>query len=299
MFLKKITLTITCLFLGLYAQAQQMVQVKQFFNNALIYNPAAAGMQETEFNVGLMTKLPGTSMKGAPLSNFLWGDYRFDEKSMALGINANYLKHGAQTQVDFMANYSYHLQFGGGKKLGMGLRAGVSNIKFDGDLQVWDAGDPTLANQSFMLPKFGLGFLYESRTFYAGLTSPDLIVVDNKDVLQNKDRAFLDKKRNFVANAGYRLKLGDQYQLQPNVIYYYYPTGANVADMNLSFVITDYFWLGGSYATNNSYGLNAGTYISSRFKLGYAYQGAVQTNSDNRLNTHEINLIVSLDDLFK
>lgn len=287
-----------------FAWAQQMFQIQQFAFNPMIYNPAATGVQETEFNIGLVSRIPTGGIEisqGAPQNNFMWLDNRFTEKNMALGLNMNYSSYGANKQTDVMANYAYFIHLGGEKKLSMGLRAGVTNIKYDiNSLFKWD-DDPSLvaAQSSYLLPKFGLGLWYDSRTIFAGASAPDLITVDNNAYLNNKDYSFFDKKRNYTATTGVKIKLGDQYKIQPSAIVYYYPTSDVVAGANVVFTITDYFWLGISGASNKTVGAMAGTYISSRFRLGYAFESNRKFRTDARLNTHELNLVVMLDDLFK
>lgn len=303
--MKKLYITTILVAFSSFAWAQQMFRIQQFAYNPMIYNPAATGMQETEFNVGLVSRIPTGSVEidqGAPQSNFLWADSRFTEKNMAIGLNANYSSYGPHKQTDFMANYAYFLNLGGDKKLSMGLRAGVTNIKYDvNSLKRWDESDPTIAaaQSSNLLPKFGFGLWYDSRVLFVGASAPDLIVSDNNDYLQNKNRSFFDRKRNYNATAGLKIKIGDQYKFQPAAIVYYYPTTGTVAAANAVFTITDYFWLGASAATNKTVGLMAGTYISSRFRLGYAFESNRSFKTDARLNTHELNLVIMLDDLFK
>ncbi|HEY8401210.1 MAG TPA: type IX secretion system membrane protein PorP/SprF, partial [Cytophagaceae bacterium] len=78
----------------------------------------------------------------------------------------------------------------------------------------------------------------------------------------------------------------------------YYPGDGIRTDINLIFGITDYFWAGATYSTSNNHALMAGTHISSRIRFAYAYE-FITRQAGNRLFTHEINLMINMDNLFK
>lgn len=290
-------------------QAQQALPLMQYMNNPMVYNPGAAGMLETEFNVGLISKLPTnfSNTTNRPLTNALWSDYRFGKKNMALGLNLNYDTYGSfansnKKQTEAALTYAYHIPVGVGKKIGLGLRAGISSLQYNTDqLQAWDANDPTIAAAAgnYMLAKFGFGVYYQSRKLTLGASAPDLFTADQSNVLSNNDSSFFKKRRNYMANAAYVFKLGDRYQLIPSAILYYYPGTQAVAIGSLNLHFTDYFWVGAAYSSNQMVAFNAGTHLSARVRLGYAYQTYVTSTSDARFNSHEINLLISFDDLFK
>jgi type IX secretion system PorP/SprF family membrane protein len=289
--------------------AQQALPLMQYMNNALIYNPAAAGVLETEFNVGLISKLPTSfsSTTNRPLTNALWSDYRLGKKNMALGLNLNYDTYGSfansnKKQTEVALNYAYHIPMGVGKKISLGLRGGISSLQYNADqLQAWDANDPTLvdATGNYMLGKIGFGVYYQSRTLSLGASAPDLFVSDKNNILSNNDSTFLKKRRNYMLNTAYVFKMGDRYQLIPSAILYYYPGTKAVVIGSLNLHFTDYFWVGGAYSSNQMVAFNAGTHLSARVRLGYAYQTYFTSTSDARFNSHEINLLISFDDLFK
>src|SRR4051812_36961282 len=84
-----------------FSYAQQMPQTVFFMYNQLIYNPAAAGMHETDFNANTLARFQwGGKAGGGPFTNALWSDYRFSGKKMAAGININYDKFGASSNVE-------------------------------------------------------------------------------------------------------------------------------------------------------------------------------------------------------
>jgi type IX secretion system PorP/SprF family membrane protein len=271
--------------------------------NQLIYNPAAAGMHETQFNVNLVDRFQyGGKANGGPFTNLFWTDYRFAGNKTAVGLNFNYDKFGATSALDFLANYAYYVPLSNKVKLSMGLRAGMTSAKLNAsDLTAWDANDPVVASSNYksVTPKVGAGFQLNSKNFYAGISIPDLIMSDKFNMYGNKDRSFMQKRRNFIGLAGYRWKLNDTYDVCPNIRVFYYPGGKVRADINGIFEITDYFWAGLTYSTSNNHALMVGTHISSRIRFSYAYEFNTKAGTSIPLSTHELNLMLNLDDLFK
>lgn len=276
-------------------KAQQIPQISQFMYNQLLYNPAAAGMQDTEFNTNLLGRFQWSGMEGAPMTNMLWADYKFSSKNMALGLNINRDSYGASSNTDVFANYAYYVPLSPKVKLSMGLRVGATFSRFSTtDLKrIWDPEDMVVlgAERSSTLPKAGAGFQLLTKSLYVGIAAPDIITVDKDNIYQ--------KKKNYLLMGGYRWKVNDSYNLFPNLRMIYIPDGGMIADINLIAEITDYFWAGATYSTAKSYALMAGTHISSRIRFGYAFEFKSRSETSATLNTHEINLMINLDDLFR
>jgi type IX secretion system PorP/SprF family membrane protein len=286
-----------------FIHAQQMPQTAHFMYNQLIYNPAAAGMHETDFNANLASRFQwGGNNGGGSSTNMFWTDYRLDGNKMAVGLNLNYDKFGATGNLDVSGNYAYYVPLNNKLKLSMGARFGMSSSRFNAsDLRAWDPNDPVIesSNVRTVTPKAGLGFQLLSKNLYAGITVTDLIASDKFNIYGNKDRSFFEKRRNYIFMSGYRWKINDTYDLYPNVRLIYYPGAAIRADFNTIFEITDYFWAGVTISTSQNHAIMAGTHISSRIRFAYAYEFNTKANATFPLSTHEINIMLNLDDLFK
>lgn len=279
------------------------MQTANYMHNQLVYNPAAAGMQPTQFNANVIVRMQWAGVEGAPKTYLLWSDYRFSKNRMAVGVNLNRDSYAATKTTDFYANYAYYVPLTRKLNLSFGLRAGVTNanINLNNLSRIWDAGDPIVEGSSVseILPKFGGGFQLTSRKLYFGASAPDLVAGDKSNILNNKDKSFFDKRRNYIVTGGYRIKLSDSYSLYPNFITYVYPGTKVRNDFSTLLEITDYFWAGGTFSTAGYRSVMAGTHISSRVRFAYAFEWKTKTTNLTRLNTHEINLMFNLDDLFK
>lgn len=281
------------------AFAQELPQISNFMNNQLVFNPAAAGMYETEFNASLIARLQWSGIKGAPVYNMLWADYRFDGDKSAIGININNQSYGVTRATDILANYSYTLRLNERFKLAMGLRVGATFLKYS-DLpadKIWDPNDPNAVNQytNQTIPQAGGGLRIYDKKMYVGLSAPDLIALDKNNIYHENDRSFFNRGRNYSGMAGYKLQLSEAYALNPNVMLYYYPHKTTRTDVNLNFEIRDYFWAGVTYSSSNYQSLMVGTHVSSIFRASYAFQFPTGAEVPSKFYTHEICLMLNLD----
>ncbi|HVD96563.1 MAG TPA: PorP/SprF family type IX secretion system membrane protein [Cytophagaceae bacterium] len=280
--------------------AQQITPLSNFMYNQLVYNPASAGMHDAQFNVSTLARLQWTSIQGAPKAGMLWSDYRFKSNKMALGINLGTLSYSGYQNTDVNLNYAYYLNLTRKLKLSMGLRAGFTSLGFStSKFQIWDDDDQVIATSGYnkIVPKFGLGFQLNSRNAYIGIASADLITPNKVDITGDTASSFFKRKRNIVLMSGAKLKLGDLYNLRPNVGVFYYPDSKILAKLNATFEIKDYFWAGITYSTNKFGAINLGTNISSRIRFGYAFETYI--GGGVGLTTHELNLFLTLDNLFQ
>jgi type IX secretion system PorP/SprF family membrane protein len=290
-------------FVVLQIRAQQIPVISNFMYNRMVYNPAAAGSLKSQFNANMISRLQWSDIAGAPTNFMFWSDYRFNAYKMAVGVNVAQERLGGYSNTDFMANYSYYIQLNKSLKLGMGIKAGFTNAVFSpGNIsKVRDKGDLSFDNSAYstVVPKIGTGFQLYNSDFYLSISMPDLYIGLPQSITDKNENTFLNKKRNIVVMAGYHLKLGDQYAIYPNIFTTYHASTGFRADANMLFEITDYFWFGGTYSTSNNHNFIIGTNLSARIKFAYSYGIKTGTSTDVTLNTHELNLMLTLDNLFK
>jgi len=281
--------------------AQQITPLSNFMYNQMVYNPASAGMHESQFNVSTLARLQWSSIQGSPKSGLLWSDYRFKSNKMAIGLNVGTTSYSGYKNTDVNLNYAYYVKLNKKLKLSMGLRGGFTSLTFNTDnFQIWDSGDQVIDNSGYkkVTPKIGLGFQLNSRNSYIGIASSDFISANKVDITGDTANSFFKRKRNINLMAGTVLKLGDLYNLRPNIAVFYYQDSKLLTKINATFEIKDYFWAGLTYSTNNFAAINLGTNISSRIRFGYAFETYIGTSGIG-LSTHELNLMIKLDNLFR
>ena len=291
------TLIFLQLLIGTAFAQQQITPLSQFMYNQLVYNPASAGMHESQVNLSVLARLQWSTIQGAPTTGLLWGDYRFKSNNMALGVNVGTSTYSGYSNTNFNLNYAYYLTLTKNMKLSMGLRAGFSSLSFStNNFRIWDDNDELVTGSTYKktVPVIGAGLQLNAKNFYVGLSLPDLYAGGSNV----GDTAGSKQKRNFVLLSGATIRLGDLYNLKPNLGLFYYPDYGMIAKINATFEIKDYFWFGLTYSTNKSYTAMVGTHISSRIRFGYAFE-MTSFDKNINLNTHELNLAVTLNNLFR
>jgi len=268
-------------------------------HNLQVFNPAAFGMGEADLNASVLYRMQlSPSLEGAPRYLNSWIDYRLKQKRMALGGNINYQKYGATQAKEILLNYSYAIPITRKLKFSGGLRAGLSNTSVNtGELRAWDQNDPLVnsINYSSTYAKIGFGFHLSSTRFYAGFSSPDF-VNGNKNFSVSDKSTF--SKATYVAYAGGNIALSDAYKLSPSVITYLASDHTSVMDFSLLLEGSKYFWVGANATTQKQIGALVGAYLGPRLRVGYAYQFS-KASDIGKLNTHEINLLYTLDNISK
>ena len=282
--------------------AQQISPLSNFMFNQMVYNPASAGMHEAQFNVSTIARIQYSGVDGGPKTGLLWSDYRFKSNKMAIGLNVGTTSYGIQKNTTMNLNYAYYVKLNKKLKLSMGLRAGFASLTSDvNKAQYWDDGDQVIATSGYkkVTPNIGLGFQLNGRNAYIGIASSDFVSATKVDPF-TKDTAssFFKRKRNINIMAGAKLRLGDLYNLRPNIAIFYYPDSKLLTKINATFEIKDYFWAGLTYSTNKFVAINLGTNISSRIRFGYAFETYIGASGVG-LNTHELNLMIKMDNLFR
>jgi type IX secretion system PorP/SprF family membrane protein len=115
--------------------AQDDVQLSQFYNNTMFYNPADAGFTG-DFAAALTYRAQwiGTKQLRNDLPQFILlnvGNFFFDQRS-GVGLTVSNASHHVQNNLQIKASYNYHAQLGDEAFLAMGLNAGFISRRVDG-----------------------------------------------------------------------------------------------------------------------------------------------------------------------
>ena len=283
-----------------FAKAQQINQISNFMYNQLYFNPASAGMHETQVNVNVIGRIQWASIDGAPKFGHIWADYRTPKQNMALGANVGTFSFSKYSFTDANANYAYFVQLNKKVKLAMGLRAGFSSITSSTfNSKIWDDSDYLIGSNNYtgILPKIGLGFQLNAPKYYIGISAPDLYIGNAKNLPNVDTTSFFKQPRNFVLMGGAKLRLNDLYNLRPGIAAFYHPNTGAIVTANTTFEIRDYFWIGASYSTYKAVTITAGAHLSTRIRFGYAYEYLSGLSKTSNLGSHEICLMIKLDNL--
>jgi type IX secretion system PorP/SprF family membrane protein len=150
-----------------------------------------------------------------------------------------------------------------------------------------DAGDPLyLSNQSIWTPKFDFGVYYYGDRYYLGLSVPNVLAIDSRTV-DNKEAGL---KRHFFFNGGYVWDLGKNgnVKFKPSFLVKFEPAAPITFDINAHFLFFDRLWAGASYRYNNAIVGMLQFQITSKLRLGYAYDYTTTAIRSYQGGSHEI-----------
>jgi len=280
-----IILSLFCM--GVQAQNNTVfLPFNQYMFNTLLYNPAFAGTKES-FSVEAIYRKQWIGMKGTPTMQALTAHSPLRNNKIALGLQIDNLSAGAGAERSNNALFYYTYRFDvGPARLRLGLRAGGSIISknlYDVDRKITE--DPAFYDETFFMPNFGIGaYIYTDR-YYAGLSVPFLLSVND-----NKRGVTHDFKRyNFTGTGGVLLILSSDFKIKPSAFLQYTIDNPLYYVLSSSFIfINDILWLTGSYKSTGEIVGIAEFQITKQIRLGYSYDFPVGDLKGFMSGSHEI-----------
>ncbi len=217
---KTLTLFTFVLLLGKMAFAQQEPMFTKYMFNSLIYNPGYAGSKEY-LSVGLLHRTQWVEIEGAPVTQSLTAHTPLRNERVGVGFSlVNDLIGPSRTTS---ANLAYAYRIPMGKfKLSVGLQGGVENYNANWkDLVIDDPDDLVFQeNVNLVLPNFGMGLFFYSKSFYAGISSPKLVEYDLKEGGTSQSDIYARAVRHFYFMTGAAIPIqGDAIVFKPSFIW--------------------------------------------------------------------------------
>ena len=261
--------------------------------NGLYLNPAYAGSHDY-WTSTLSFRSQWVGFDGAPQTTIAAVDGPIPDKNMGLGLVLMHDRIGISRQNTAIANYSYQIKTSATSKLALGVNAGFSQFSAqfsDPDFTVWDKEEDVVFNndlRSKILPRFGVGMYYFGKKHYIGLSVPTLFAYQKgMDFNFDVSRAtFL--RRHYMLTAGYVFETSKDIKIKPSVLLKYVQNAPLEADINLSTVYKDMFWVGASYRTGDAVSIILEYQTNTHFRIGYAYDITFSKLRNYSSGSHEI-----------
>lgn len=247
--------------------SQQEEQYTQFMYYKLGYNPAFAGKDGSP-SLSALARVQWAGFEGAPMTQLV--TFNTPALNGRVGIGGTIARQTIGVSENYTADaaYAYHLRLGNGT-LGIGIQASVRlfRINFSQTIgtQPIDT-DPSIpmSDRSRYIPNFGAGLYYESKNTYVGFSIPRLL--ENNINLASSGGKLAKEIRHIYMMGGINLTLGDNVEIQPQVLLKYVSGAPFDADVNMNFVFFNKFTTGLSYRLGGSSQTNTGESVS--FLLG-------------------------------
>lgn len=208
--------------MGLACSAQQDALYTQFLLNKSFYNPGYTGsLGGHAFTVAHRSQWLG--LDGAPESQLFSYSTPMARERVGLGLHLQRFSLGIQRQLSATGAYAYRIPMKTGH-LGLGIQASLREYRADYTderLLATEGIDPDPAIEGEILNAWqgniGFGLFYEQERFFAGLSIPGFV---KNDI--DLDDSALDLKRearHLYLMGGYRIDLGSQWVLTPQLLW--------------------------------------------------------------------------------
>lgn len=319
--MKKTLLWIWLLMIGGQAFAQQKPHYTQYILNQFIINPAIAGI-ENYTDIKLSHRQQWVGIQDAPVTTYFTAHTALGKKNFEstatsyVGDGENprgrafyesyesaHPHHGVGMQVindqtgpinrfSAYAVYAYHIGITPTTSISAGLGAGVTNISLNADkLRFNTQVDPAVFGSGTLnrlKPDLMAGVYLYSRDWFAGISAQQIVPqkIDFSDgavtTLKGKQVPHL-----FIS-AGYRVLVGDNFNLIPSLMLKYVNPTPLQGDFNAKLQYRDKAWVGASIRTGEGFAAMAGLNVSPSLNIGYSYDYATSRINTFSKGTHEI-----------
>lgn len=282
------------MFLGLSLSAQQEPNYTQYMFNPLNYNPAYAG-NKSILSAALVYRNQWTGIEGAPKTLTFAAHSPLKNKNMGVGLEVNNDKIGPMNNTWIYAAYAYRMKVSriSKAKIAFGLKAGIFNSSYNWNEIVFKDGDDGLTgvNQtSKTVPVFDFGIYYHTTNkYFVGATIKNLNN-PNVDQTQLGTTSMSKQYSQFLLTGGYIMELNDRIVFRPSFLAQSMLQSSTkpLADINMSLLFDQIFWVGMSYRTSNALSVILEYEITSQFKIGYSYDYYLGELARFNSGSHEI-----------
>lgn len=279
----------TILWLSPDLQAQSTPQFTQFFFNKLLYNPGYAGSKEV-LSVSGQYRYQWAGLDGAPKTANLTAHLPFFHNRCGLGISVTNDKIALISSNYLTLSYAYRIPFKKKRStLALGIQGSFKQDRFNWqNAEVADFQDDIIpfGTSGGANGNFGLGAYYSSRSFYVGISMPKFF--DDAGLKALLNLANTKTVRSYFFMSGISLPLNDKLVLKPAVLFTYNPNIPPIADINISLLIMDMFWIGATYRSSDSVDAILQYKLNKRWRMGVSYDFTTSHLSAHTNGTAEI-----------
>lgn len=280
--MKRISLALFCALFAVAANAQQEPQYSQNqFNSNLMINPAYAGAAEHS-SIGLRYRKQWVNMDGSPRTISLIAEGRAFSERLGLGLCIDHDQIGIDRSISIDANIAYHLPVSETGRLAMGFKGGAAFLKSDYSKLVGiSPGDPLYGTtEKYTAPYIGVGLLYYTDRYYAGISSPRLISFGSQS-----PRSTINAQHYF-AYGGLKIDLDEHLQLRPALLVKYQPKAPLTADIASDLWYNNRFGFGLAYRTGDAINFMLKLRLKQTY-FGYSYDMSISKLHPFNSGSHE------------
>ena len=267
-----ITSLLVLVTLQLTVKAQQIFKISQFVQHNFIYNPAAAGAQESP-SVGVAYRKMWSGMPGGPQTTLLYGDKYFSDKKTGIGMVLYSDKTGPTSRTGGQIDLSYSIDLNEGKRLMFGLAGMFMQYRIDRvSFAHYIPNDPLLAGDGTeMKGDAAAGVYYRSNKLNIGFSAQQLLQ-SKLNFIKTASNTEGKLYRHYFLAGHYNWKTDDENVLVPNFMVNYVPNFPAEVEAGVRLEHKDFLYVGLNYHYNQSFGAFLGVKTKKHLSIGYAYE---------------------------
>jgi type IX secretion system PorP/SprF family membrane protein len=319
--MKYTTLFILCILSGMNSYCQQKPHYTQYILNQYILNPALSGI-ESYIDVKASHRHQWVGIQDAPVTSYFtiqgpigkndsrvsatgiqkqgynprgkeyWDEYSAAAPHHGIGLQVIQDVTGPLTRSAAYATYAYHMGLSVRSSIAAGFGIGMTRLSLNtSKLQFNTASDPSVYQNTIgdkWKPDVNAGLYYYSADYFIGVSVQQIIpqrIEFTENQLRKEDGKMVP---HIFSTAGYRISVGENFNLIPSVLVKYISPLPTQADFNFKLQYMDMAWLGGSYRTNDGFAAMIGMNIARTVNIGYSYDYTTSQLNNYSKGTHEI-----------
>lgn len=265
------------------ANAQNVIQTTQFWNNYSYYNPAL-NIDGARHQAGITYRNMLTNSSSQ--SNNLIGNYNYAiNKHHAIGINYGSIFY-KRMDVGYSSktadiNYSYRIQFKDSINhwLSFGIGAGLSDVKIDHS--EFSSSIPTFRRT---LPLLNVGVAYRYKNFMIGASVREL---SNFGAYNS---SFIGKRFSGHLMSSYDFRVTDNFHLKPQLFISNGIGGNLLATFNQKYSVGFGYGNHAVLGIRNTFSVNAQIDFAEKFRIGYSFDYSSKLSNVSNFFSHEIGI---------
>lgn len=276
---------------------QYYTTVNFYEDNAIIYNPAAIGLQEgLKVNTVAHKKVNG--INGTPDFLSFNGSYNLTKSDSGeighgVGFIFNRETVGAQRNMLFSGSYSLSIPLKNSWSAIVGTSVGFREFGINQDLLNPTMPDPVFGEgwAKDLMPDFSLGTYIKSRNVYSGFGIQQLF----EPAADLGSLGSQDFSRQYYIMVGGQLDLSPKVSLNPSALMTTSKHIPNQFKGGLSLNYNQLASLGVLYTNNDAVALLLSGTIMKKYKIGYSYTHLTTALVHSITPDHELNLSMNLN----
>lgn len=284
---------------GYSLRGQQDAQFTHYMYNQVYFNPAFAGLTNTNSLMAIHRSqwfgYDGTiNASGAPNTQFI--SYNGVSNLWNGGFGAYVVNDnlGPVNNLEIQLAGSYTFNLGDRSSLTFGLKAGLfsNSINFD-EIIVVDPNDNLIGmsgKESQLNPDIGVGLLYRNGNFFGGLSANHFL---QPKFDYGNDQVSNQLVRHYYVMAGYDYALNQEVTITPTLLIKNIGFNEYSWDITAIAKVRDRIWFGAAYRDTESASALVGYRLlqDRSLSLGYAFDFIINDAANKEPTSQEIMLI--------